>query len=66
MVIRDENGKDLAVWGPRPAACQVIFNELKLAGAEFSEMKIGLQNWYNQDAGVGLQEELNELLKTIL
>jgi len=66
LVIRDENGKDLAVWGPRPAACQVIFNELKLAGAEFSEMKIGLQNWYNQDAGVGLQEELNELLKTIL
>ena len=66
LVIRDGNGKDLAVWGPRPAACQVIFNELKLAGAEFSEMKIGLQNWYNHDAGVGLQEELNELLKTIL
>lgn len=66
LVIRNENGKDLAVWGPRPAACQLIFNELKLAGAEFSELKIGLQNWYNNDGGVGLQEELNELLKTIL
>lgn len=66
LVIRDENGKDLAVWGPRPAACQVIFNQLKSDRAEFGEIKIALQNWYNQDAGVSLQEELNKKIKNTL
>jgi hypothetical protein len=66
LVIRDENGKDLAVWGPRPADCQVIFNQLKADGAEFGEIKIALQNWYNQDAGVSLQKELDNLIKQTL
>jgi hypothetical protein len=66
LVIRDENGKDLVVWGPRPADCQVIFNQLKADGAEFGEIKIALQNWYNQDAGVSLQKELDNLIKQTL
>ena len=66
LVIRNDNGKDLAVWGPRPADCQVIFNQLKADGAEFGETKIALQNWYNQNAGVSLQEELNEKIKITL
>ncbi len=66
LVIRDENEKDLAVWGPRPADCQVIFNQLKADGADFEQMKIALQNWYNQDAGVSLQEELDNLIKQTL
>lgn len=26
VVIRDENGKDLAVWGPRPKSCQTVYD----------------------------------------
>jgi hypothetical protein len=66
LVIRDENGKDLAVWGPRPADCQIIFNQLKAAGADFEAMKIALQNWYNHDAGVSLQNELVDVIKKTL
>jgi hypothetical protein len=66
LVIRDENGKDLAVWGPRPAECQATFNKLKEEGTEFTELKIGLQNWYNQDAGISIQIELNDLIKQTL
>ena len=63
LVIRDENGEDLAVWGPRPVDCQVIFSESKANGADFADIKIALQNWYNHDAGVCLQKELNEIIK---
>lgn len=66
LVIRDEKGNDLAVWGPRPADCQVIFKQLKADDTEFGDIKIALQNWYNQDAGVSLQQELDNLIKQTL
>lgn len=63
LIVRDEAGKDLFVWGPRPKACQVVFDELKAAGADFEDMKVALQNWYNQDKGNLIQVEILELLK---
>lgn len=65
LIIRNNEGKDVAVWGPRPVDCQIVFNQLKEEGADFEKQKIELQNWYNADKGVSIQQEINELLKNI-
>jgi len=62
LIIRDEKGNDMAVWGPRPAPCQEIYLELKERGADFEEQKITLQSWYNKDKGKTLQAEFKTLL----
>lgn len=62
LVIRDESGKDLAIWGPRPADCQVIYNQMQEEKVDFDTLKTGLQNWYNENNGVSLQNELLALL----
>jgi hypothetical protein len=66
LIIRDEANNDLAVWGPRPAPCQKIFLELKRSKASFDEQKVTLQNWYNQDRGQTLQQEILELISKIV
>lgn len=60
LIVRDETGKDLFHWGPRPAGCQEVFDKLKEEGADFEQQKIALQNWYNNDKGVSIQQELLE------
>ena len=63
LVVQDLSGKDLFTWGPRPAACQVVYDELKAQNADFDAMKIALQNWYNHDEGQSSQQEFIGLLK---
>ncbi len=58
LIVRDEVGKDIFVWGPRPAAAQHLMNNLKAEGADFERIKIEVQNWYNANKGRSLQEEL--------
>ncbi len=65
LVIRNENEKDLAVWGPRPAACQIIYDQLHAQNADFEALKAGLQKWYNADKGVSLQNELTSILENL-
>ncbi len=62
LVIKNAAGEDLATWGPRPAACQVLYKELHESKAPFEEVKIKLQNWYNEHQGVEIQEEIVALL----
>ena len=66
LIIRDNNGQDLAVWGPRPAACQELYQSLKDSQADFEQVKTELQHWYNHDKGKSLQVELLGLLSGIL
>jgi len=63
LIIRDEEGNDLATWGPRPAACQVIYAQMTADKADFETVKTTLQKWYNENAGVEIQKELVSLLK---
>lgn len=63
LIIRDEAANDLVNWGPRPAACQVIYSSLTADKADFDTIKTALQKWYNQDKGVSFQLELIEALK---
>ncbi|EEI93758.1 hypothetical protein HMPREF0765_0611 [Sphingobacterium spiritivorum ATCC 33300] len=62
LVIRNEAGEDLAVWGPRPDGCTAVFMQMKAKGAEFEEIKEEIQKWYNQDKGEEIQGELIKLL----
>ena len=66
LIIRDEAGKDLAIWGPRPKTAQNYFTELKSQNKSFEEQKEALQFWYNQDKGASLQAELLEILSVNL
>ncbi|PHR45560.1 MAG: thioredoxin family protein [Fluviicola sp.] len=66
LVIRDEKDRDLGVWGPRPEECQTIYLDLKEKEAKFEEVKVTLQNWYNEDKGHSLQNEMIDLLERTL
>jgi|SRR5690554_1531484 len=65
LVIRNESGKDLHVWGPRPAECQVLFQELKDENADFEKQKVELQNWYNKDKGMSIQKEFLQIFESL-
>lgn len=62
LIIRDKAGEDLFTWGPRPTGAQELLTSLKAAGASFEVIKIALQNWYNQNKGVSLNNEIADLL----
>ena len=65
LIVRDENGKDLFHWGPRPAPAQDLYIKLKGSYEPYEDMKITLQKWYNNDKGVTLQKELLEKFKFV-
>ncbi|MNE20014.1 hypothetical protein D3C87_19700 [compost metagenome] len=62
LIIRNSNGEDLASWGPRPVECQTLYQEMHTSKAPFEEVKIRLQNWYNEHNGVEIQEEIAGLI----
>lgn len=65
LIVRDANGNDLFYWGPRSAQGSELFEKLKNQDASFEEMKLALQEFYNKDAGKGVQQEVVELLKGV-
>ncbi|MES2457966.1 MAG: thioredoxin family protein [Bacteroidota bacterium] len=65
LIIRDEPGKDLATWGPRPAECQLLYARLTAEKADFETVKTELQKWYNHDKGKLILEELNAILNSL-
>jgi hypothetical protein len=66
LIIQDEEGSDLATWGPRPEECQAFFQKFVDDKADFNKMKEALQVWYNQDKGNGIQQELTRLIQSEL
>jgi hypothetical protein len=66
LIIQNNEGKDLAVWGPRPVACQIIYDELLGENADLETIKTELQLWYNKDEGKEIMSELSSLLKTTM
>ena len=66
LIIADHENNDLAVWGSRPAECQLLYNRLLEEHVEIEQKKIALQKWYNDDKGVSLQNELLVIFSTIL
>ena len=64
LIIRNAQGADMAVWGPRPAKCQEVYTSLNAQKADFETLKTALQNWYNADKGQEIQRELAQLLRS--
>ncbi len=62
LIIRDKNRKDINTWGPRPKDCQTLYSSLNARNATLDTIKLEIQNWYNKNKGVDIQNELNELL----
>ncbi|MCU0430359.1 MAG: thioredoxin family protein [Cytophagaceae bacterium] len=65
LIVKDSSGTDLFSWGPRPEACQVLYDQLKQQEADFETIKLELQKWYNHDQGKHIQEELRKLFEGI-
>jgi hypothetical protein len=62
LIVRDENGKDLYNWGPRPTEPQAIVMNQKSSNQTAEEKKSELQVWYNKDKGISIQKELADLI----
>lgn len=66
LVVRDPQGNDLFVWGPRPKEAQALLMQHKEDDTKSNEdKKIEFQAWYNKNKGVDLQMELVEKLKEL-
>ncbi len=66
LIIADNKGNDLAVWGPRPAECQALYHRLLNDHVDMDQKKIALQQCYNADKGVSLQQELIVIFEGML
>jgi hypothetical protein len=66
LIIRDLEGRDLLIWGPRPQKCEALNANLMVQNADLTERKTALQQWYNQDKGSEIQRELLKGLKEII
>lgn len=62
LIARDENGKDLFSWGPRPAHIQKLRMDLMAEETPYEQVSIALQKAYNQDKGKTIQTEINALI----
>lgn len=65
LIIRNNDGKDLAVWGSRPEKAKNFFKMIKKETSDVKEQKMKLQEWYNKDKGESFQNELYHILKNI-
>jgi glutaredoxin-related protein len=64
LIVRNQEGVDRFIWGPRPQVLETIYLELKNKNENIDDVKTILQKWYNEDKGQSLQLELLELLST--
>jgi len=58
-----ESGKELAVWGPRPAYAQQMMVQGKANGTPKEEITTAIQLWYSKDKTQTVQKELREILE---
>ncbi|MDP2089808.1 MAG: thioredoxin family protein [Flavobacteriaceae bacterium] len=63
LIIDTETNELISKWGPRPqTATQMVKNYKTLHGVLDADFKIQLQNWYNADKGIEIQNEVMELM----
>ncbi|MES2554554.1 MAG: thioredoxin family protein [Bacteroidota bacterium] len=65
LIIRNQTGDDLAIWGARPAECQALYRKLSDERADRETLKVTLQKWYNDNKGKAIQEEILQILNSI-
>ncbi|MDO9261257.1 MAG: thioredoxin family protein [Flavobacteriaceae bacterium] len=63
LILDTETNELIANWGPRPqTATKMVKEYIKLHGGLDADFKISLQNWYNADKGIKIQDEVMELM----
>ena len=62
LIVRNKQGIDLFIWGPRPQKLEAIYLELKNKNENIDDIKTILQKWYNDDKGKEIQEEIMDLI----
>jgi len=67
LIIFDSiSGKELAVWGPRPATLQKEINRIKSTpGYSIDELKKTIQLWYAENKTKDIQSEILGLIKNL-
>jgi hypothetical protein len=60
------SGKDLAVWGPRPAEAQQLVSASRQAGLSHEQWAEKLHGWYAVDKSKKIQEEFVNVLQSIV
>lgn len=67
LVVFDRiTGNQLGVWGPKPKEAQQIVDDAKRDGVPHDDYVITLQNWYNQNKTISMQQELWTFLRDLL
>ncbi|NWF90554.1 MAG: thioredoxin family protein [Ignavibacteriaceae bacterium] len=66
LVIFDEEGNELAKWGPRPDEAKQLVNNLIAQGLDKKIRAEKLHLWYGRNRGKNLEMEITDLLKAIL
>lgn len=65
IVLQADTLTETATWGPRPAAAQNMFRELKSQDLPFEEFATQLHSWYAHDKTQSTQRELLELIQAL-
>ncbi|WP_460548335.1 thioredoxin family protein [Hymenobacter daeguensis] len=65
VVLHADSLTEAAVWGPRPAPAQALFQDLKTREVPFAELAAQLHGWYAQDATRTTQQELLALVQRL-
>ena len=63
LIVRDDKGDDLLVWGPRPNVLQEKVLELKKSDLSEEERYKQILDWYITDKGESIQHEVIAALK---
>lgn len=66
ICVEKASGKELFVWGPRPADLQTLVMDLKAEGASLEDKSLQVQKWYNADKTLSVQAEFTTLLRNFL
>ena len=64
LVIKNNAGQLIGVWGPRPANCQRLYDQMLSDHVDIEQKKLALQQWYNADKGLSFQNELLALINS--
>ena len=63
LIVRNEDGNDLFTWGSRPQEVQKLFLQMKADKVPFDILNPRMQQWYRDDNGQSLCQEVNALLR---
>lgn len=65
LIVRDDDGNDLFVWGPRPKETQELVIKQKDLDLTQDEKYTTILQWYLKDKGVSIQEEIRDLISAV-